>query len=191
MGFLGDLGYFGLLEFMPYFLSSIPDKVTNDARIYETIIAQIAIGSLGPFLSSKLVETSLGRKWTVIISYLCCGVFSFLFLIADSYWIVLGSTVLIYFFNATGFSTFFLMTPENFPTNIRAFGVSWVNGISKFGGFLAPFTLGLMIGVDGGVVIGIVLISVSFGFVAACGLLVKETKGKKLDGAGLSDIVED
>ena len=176
---------------MPYFLSNIPNKVTDDAHIYGTILLQITLGSTGTFASSKLVDTRFGRKWTMIISYLCCGVFSFLFIIANSYWLILVSTVLIYFFNYIGFAAFFLLVPENYPTNIRAIGQSWVNAASKFGGVLSPFTLGLLVKIDNGVIIGIFLIALSFGLVGAFGLLVKETRGRGMDAVSLSDTIKD
>lgn len=176
---------------MPYFLNNIPNKVTDDASIYGTIILQISLGSTGTFVASKLVDTRFGRKWTVIIAYICCGVFTFLFLLAFNYWMILFSTVLIYFFNYIGFSAFFLLVPENYPTNIRAIGQSWVNAVSKFGGVISPFTLGLLTELNNGVTLGVFLIALSFGVVGVFGLLVKETRGRGMDAVSLSDTIKD
>ena len=176
---------------MPFFLNNIPNKVTDDASVYGTIIIQFTLGSTGIFAASRLVDTQLGRKWTVIISYICCGVFSFLFLIASNYFMILGSTVLIFFFSNVGFASFFLLVPENYPTNIRAIGQSWVNAAGKLGGALSPFTLGFMVELNNGVTIGVVVIALAYGIIGPIGLMVKETRGRGMDAVSLSDTIKD
>ena len=68
--------YTSILYFMPAFLSKL-DIVTA----YSIILLQQTLGVPGTLVGSWLVETRLGRKFTITFSFALAGVCCFLFYI--------------------------------------------------------------------------------------------------------------
>ena len=82
--FLINLAYIGITDFMPQLLKDSGGGI-NGVMLYLTMVVQQASGIPGVLVSTWLVETWMGRKYTLAGSAIVSGMFCFLFLIADSY----------------------------------------------------------------------------------------------------------
>lgn len=80
---LAGYSYAGIMQFMPEFLEEFSTSTS-----YAIILAQHSCGIPGVFLSSKLVNTRLGRKYTITIFYISCGLFILFFSFSDLVWFV-------------------------------------------------------------------------------------------------------
>ena len=71
---------------MPVLLEGTGDKsFDTDFYKYETIMMQQLSAVPSIFISAKLVETCLGRRWTIAIPFFISGIFAYIFLYAESY----------------------------------------------------------------------------------------------------------
>ena len=172
--FLSDFSYAALMAFMPLLLSEVGAKIDNDLQIYGTILSQDFLGIPGTLISAYLVTTFLGKRWTSSGSFILTALCVFIFLTSTSYWMVLLSTSLIYFFNFMGYASLMAILQESYPVSIRALGVGWANSWCRFGGVLSPITVGLLFGVDGGMALSVLIISLSFGAVGLVSAFLPE-----------------
>ena len=166
--FLSDVSYSALSTFMPILLNKIGTKIDNDLEIYGTILAQTFLGIPGTLISSYLATTGFGKKWTTAMGFFLSGLSVFIFLVSTQYWMVLLSTSFISLFNFMGYSTIMAIIPESYTVDIRSLGVGWANSWCKFGGVVSPVTIGIIFELDGGVVLAVFILSLSF---AAVGVL--------------------
>ncbi len=77
-------------------------------------------------------------------------------------------------------------TPEQYPTNIRAFGSGWASAIGRMGGIVAPMVVTHMMVMQNGfsyvfMMFTAVLLAVALVIV----VLGEETKGRTLESIGL------
>jgi hypothetical protein len=68
---------------MPEFL-----KEFSTSTSYAIILAQHCCGIPGVLISSKLVETRLGRRYTLTIFYFISGILIVVFSLSDIFWYV-------------------------------------------------------------------------------------------------------
>lgn len=73
-----------------------------------------------------------------------------------------------------GYSSFIAHTAESYPVELRALAVGWANAWCKFGGVLSPVTIGYIFGIDGGISLGVFIISLCFCLVGIVALFLKE-----------------
>ena len=179
--FLGDFSFSALMAFMPILLSDVGAKIDNDIQLYGTIIAQEFLGIPGTILSSYLVTTFMGKRWTTSSSFIIPALCVFMFLTSTQYWMVLLSTSLIYFFNFMGYASLMAIVQESYPVSIRALGVGWANAWCKFGGVLSPVTVGLLFELEGGMALSVLIISVSFGAVGIVSAFLVEPRGRTVE----------
>ncbi|CAG9317870.1 yceI_1 [Blepharisma stoltei] len=177
---LVEIAYSTMASFMPIFLDKVGGKVSGDTQLYYTLIIQQSVGIPGIFLSTYLVETRLGRRWTISISFLIMGVLIFLFYSADSYPLLVVFSSLMFFFNYLGYSALYTMIAEFFPTEVRSIAVGWTNSWNKFAGVVTPAIIGVLLGMPGGLTISILICSI--GSISSGLLCMKlpETKGAEL-----------
>ncbi|OMJ93477.1 hypothetical protein SteCoe_3599 [Stentor coeruleus] len=177
--FLGDAAYGSLQAFMPILLQNLGSNLSSRLEIYSTVLAQVCLGIPGSILSSYLVTTFLGMKWTICLGFVLSGICVFLFLISNVYWMVLLTTSFINFFDFLGYSSSQAIVQESYPVRIRSLGVGWTNACCKFGGFISPIIIGLIFEVDGGMTLGVFIIAIFFGLVGVCACFLDEPKGKE------------
>mmetsp|Transcript_9544 Transcript_9544/g.14216 ORF Transcript_9544/g.14216 Transcript_9544/m.14216 type:complete len:428 (+) Transcript_9544:143-1426(+) len=175
-----NFGSTGINIFMPELLKESGGEVKG-VMLYMTIVIQQAAGIPGVFVSTKLVESRLGRKITLIFSVVVTGLFAFLFLVARSYALILTFTSLSSFFNYITFSCLYLITPESYHTEVRNTGVGIANSSAKLGGLIAPLLTGFMLDIKDGFSITLIAMSVMYWGSGLSALMLKETRGRSLD----------
>ncbi|MNW08228.1 putative niacin/nicotinamide transporter NaiP [compost metagenome] len=90
------------------------------------------------------------------------------------------------FFNLGAWGVLYTYTPEQYPTNIRAFGSGWASAIGRMGGIVAPMVVThMMIMENGFSQVFMMFTAVLFGVALVILILGEETKGKTLESIGL------
>ncbi|CAG9317875.1 unnamed protein product [Blepharisma stoltei] len=173
---LNEISFSTLLGFMPIFLDRVHAKIENDAQLYYTLIIQQSASLPGISLSSYLIETRLGRKWTVSLSFLFMGLSIFLFYSAVNYPMLLVFSSIQTCFNYIGYSAWYAMVSEFYPTGIRSGTLGWLSFCDKFFGLIAVSIIGALLGLPGGLEISIFICSFSCICSGIISMFLPETK---------------
>ncbi len=136
-------------------------------------------------MAAWLVE-KLGRKITLAGFIGFCAVSAYFFGQASSVSMIMFWGCLMSFFNLGAWGVLYTYTPEQYPTNIRAFGSGWASAVGRMGGILAPLVVTQMMVADHGfshvfLMFTLVLVAVALVII----ILGEETKGKTLESIGL------
>mmetsp|Transcript_7811 Transcript_7811/g.7669 ORF Transcript_7811/g.7669 Transcript_7811/m.7669 type:complete len:236 (+) Transcript_7811:227-934(+) len=131
--FLFYFSFIGCLLLFPHILASQSMETT-----YIVLISQQLSGLLGLILASKMVDTCFGRKWTMSVGFIFCGIMTFLFILADDFYISTVFSGLIYFGLLIGIASKNLITPESYKEDLRGTGVGFVMAVSRTAGIIAP-----------------------------------------------------
>ncbi|EDO27505.1 predicted protein, partial [Nematostella vectensis] len=126
---------------------------------------------------TMFIIDKLGRKYTAALEFVITAVFFFLLIICTD-----RLTMTIFIFIVRGaisgaFQTFYVYTPEVYPTVTRALGLGCCSGIARVGAMITPFvaqvllkeSVALSMGVYGGMSVICIIASL---------MLPIETKGR-------------
>lgn len=168
--------FIGILYFMPYFLSDL----TQD-EAYLIILVQQASGIPSVLLGSWLEETSLGRKYTFVISFVLSGICSLLFCYSENKTMVLGIQVIVCtsvlnLLMMMGYSVLFTLTPESFQPSIRSLGVGTSQLFAKISAVVCPIFIGWLLTVSSGFQVSVLVFTGLIFGSALLGFLIGETK---------------
>lgn len=174
--FLGNFAFAALVYFMPMLIKQSSSEEST-TFVWVIILIQQAAGIPGNFLAAWLMESSLGRKWLLVVASLVTSVLTFLFLMANGVGTTLLFSSLMMMCSYLTWSVAYTVTPESYPTEIRNSGVGWANTCAKFGGIVAPPLMGVLMELESGFVVSLVGIS---GVFVAIGLLCSLIKEKRV-----------
>ncbi|KAF5376819.1 hypothetical protein D9757_008908 [Collybiopsis confluens] len=200
-----SLAYTMFNVFLPKLLesSSVPssdDGATVRPKTLEESLWDVVIFTLGgcpgAILGAYMIESSLGRRWSLAASTFTTGLFCVVFIMADSTWAIRASTVGISLSATAMWAVLYGWTPEIFGTEgmihvafacfeqltgnapVRGTACGIASALSRIGGMIAPILGGVLLLVDRAIP---VFTSVAvFCFAGLCVLLLKENAG---DGA--------
>ncbi|PRP84229.1 membrane transporter [Planoprotostelium fungivorum] len=134
--FLTNVGFTGFNLFLPLLLKTKFHDTREDA-FKKTLIYNVA-GVPGSILGAWLVETRLGRKWTMTITCLISGVFMIIFNYVGSWTnssaVVVVVICFINFFSQIMYAAYYTYTPEVFPTMVRSSGMGVASLFGKLAG---------------------------------------------------------
>ncbi len=132
-----SLGYYGIFTWLPpIFAASGFTFIRDNVYPLQLLLAFAQIP--GYALAAYLVE-SWGRKQTLAMYLLGGAIFSFLFAIADTPAFFIGASMLLSFTLLGAWGALYAITPELFPTEVRATGVGWASAMARVAGIIAPF----------------------------------------------------
>ena len=137
--FFTSLGFGGFSVFLPSFFE---DKGIPPEDIYRNTFLMQAGGIPGILLATWLVETFLGRKWTMSISLIISGVAIYMFVLTDNGTQLLVFSVLMSFFSMLAYSAQYTITPELYPTSMRTMGVGACSCLNRSAAILSPLLSG-------------------------------------------------
>lgn len=144
---IGNFSATGFLIMLPLFL-----PIKTQVEIYSIILIQQVCGVPGMFIASKLIDSSLGRRWTTALGYLLTAVSIFPFICYTDFFIIISSAAIYNMMLQWGTAGILSITPESFPPSIRGSGVGFVFCMSRLTGLISPPVTGLLldwIGVGG------------------------------------------
>jgi putative MFS transporter len=179
--FLVSFAYVISSMFMPELLKRVGHGSESDRVTYMTMFVQQIAGIPGILLATWMVETRLGRRWTLSIALVLSGLCVFLFLIAMDYWMVLGASTLMLFFSLMAYSAQYTITPESYPTAIRSTGMGWCSAMSRTAGVITPAVAGLLFSLKGGTEIVLVVCVAFFAVAGVLAAFLRETRGRIID----------
>jgi len=136
--FLSNFGY-GLFNSMTLILITAKLGVSpTGSDAYRNAIITSCGGPIGAILGALLVDTRLGRKWTLVLGSALMAASLGVFYAVSSGVAVVASGL---FTQATAqimYAALYLYSPEIFPTDVRASGVALLSFVSRVAGIVAP-----------------------------------------------------
>ncbi len=138
-----------------------------------------AFAQIPGYLTSAFLVEKIGRKRTLASFLLLGGVSGLIFATAHDAPTLLGSLLLVSFFNLGAWGAVYPYTSELYPTEFRATGFGLGEGVGKTTAILAPVLFGVLLAATGQVLVPLALIAAFMavgGFVLA--LLGPETQGQ-------------
>jgi putative MFS transporter len=169
--------YYGIFLYVPSLLAARGlSEVRSNEFFFLSTIAQIP----GYFSAAWLVER-WGRKPTLIAYLLGTAVAAFLFGNSGTGTDAFVYAALLSFFNLGAWGVLYTITPELYPTAVRATGAGVAAAVGRIGGIIGPFltpVLVPMLGQSGVFALFMVLLVVT---ALNVWLLAEETKGRSLE----------
>ena len=132
-----NFAYYGAFIWLPTLL--VADGLSLPRSFAYTLI--ITLAQLpGYAVAAVLVET-WGRRPTLATFLVGSAVAAALFSTADGATSVIAFGMLLSFFNLGAWGALYALTPEVYPTLLRATGAGWAAGFGRLASILAPFSV--------------------------------------------------
>lgn len=170
--------YYGIFTWLP---SLLVEKGYPIVKSFEYSLILILAQLPGYVAAAWLIE-KLGRKTTLSLFMAACAVCAYFFGGAGSETEIIVWGCLLSFFNLGAWGVLYTYTPEQYPTNIRAFGSGWASAVGRIGGIIAPLVVtNMMVMPNGFGNVFMMFTVVLFAVAAVVFVLGEETKGKTLE----------
>jgi cyanate permease len=140
--FFINAGYTMFNTFLPALLVAL--GIDNDNVYLDTLFYTLA-SIPGALVGGWLVESSFGRKWSLVLSCSCCAIGLYFFTVLQSETAIVLAEAGINFFAQIFYAALFAYTPEMYPTKIRTTGVGVATSVSRIAGSLAPVLAGFLL----------------------------------------------
>ncbi|ALH94610.1 MFS transporter [Acinetobacter equi] len=174
--------YYGIFTWLP---SLLVKEGYTIVQSFEYVLVMILAQLPGYIVAAWLVE-KWGRKFTLAGFIAMCAVSAYFFGQSDSVALIVFWGCLMSFFNLGAWGVLYTYTPEQYPTNIRAFGSGWAAAIGRIGGIAAPLVVTHMMVMENGFSHVFLMFTVVLLAVAAVILILgEETKGRRLESIGM------
>lgn len=174
--FCVNFAYYGAFIWLPTILvASGFSLVRSFAYTLIITVAQLP----GYALSAYLIE-KWGRRPTLATFLVGSAVAASLFGLADSAPQVIGAGMLLSFFTLGAWGALYAVTPELYPTPLRATGAGWAAGIGRIAAILAPLAVPVLRDA-GGTLLLFVIFAALFVVAAAGAFGLPEKRGQTLE----------
>ena len=133
----------------------------------------------GYAVAAWLIEV-WGRRATLSVFLAGSAVSALLFGQASEVWSILATGMALSFFNLGAWGALYAVTPEMYPTSLRATGAGWAAGVGRMASIVAPPAVPLLLGVGGAPVVFVVF-AVFFVIAAAAAWGLVDKSGEALE----------
>jgi putative MFS transporter len=175
--FFQTVGYYGFASWVPTLIIAAGITTTLSLR-YSFLIALAA--PLGPLLAIRLADR-FERKWQIVASAICIGVFGLLFAEQKNPALLIACGVLLTCSNNCMSFAFHAYQSELFPTRVRAQAVGFVYSWSRLSAIFSSFLIAFFLR-DFGVIGVFAFIAVSMlAVVLSIGIFGPRTRGLALE----------
>jgi putative MFS transporter len=99
---------------------------------------------------------------------------------ASTVWAVIAAGMALSFFNLGAWGALYAVTPEMYPTSLRATGSGWAAGAGRIASIIAPLSVPLLLAAGGAPLLFIVF-AAFFGIAAAGAWGLADRRGAALD----------
>lgn len=174
--FCVNFAYYGAFIWIPSILFEAGyDLVKSFGFTLIITLAQLP----GYAVAAWLIEV-WGRRLTLSVFLAGSAVSAILFGIAGSEGMIIGTGMALSFFNLGAWGALYAVTPEIYPTSLRATGAGWAAGVGRIASIIAPLLVPVLLA-QGGAPLTFVVFSAFFAVatVAAWGLI--DRRGAALD----------
>jgi putative MFS transporter len=169
--------YYGIFLYVPSLLAARGlSEVRSNEFFFLSTIAQIP----GYFSAAWLVER-WGRKPTLVTYLIGTAVAALVFGSSDTGTVAFVSAALLSFFNLGAWGVLYTLTPELYPTAVRATGAGVAAAVGRIGGIIGPFLTPVLVPTLGqsGVFAMFMIVLVATALVVWA--LAEETRGRSLE----------
>lgn len=174
--FCVNFSYYGAFTWLPSLLFA--DGFTLVKSLQYTLV--ITLAQLpGYALSAWLIEVA-GRRRTLAGFLVGSAVAALLYSQAGTPGTILAAGMLLSFCTLGAWGALYAVTPEVYPTTLRARGAGAAAGFGRIASVLAPLAVPVLVGV-GGTGVVFVVFGVSFAVAALASRLLPEMRGTALD----------
>jgi MFS transporter, putative metabolite:H+ symporter len=171
------LTYYGIFLWIPSILATRGlSEVRSNEFFFLSTLAQVP----GYFSAAWLVER-IGRKPTLVAYLLGTAGSTFMFGNAGTGTDAFVWAALLSFFNLGAWGVVYTITPELYPTSVRATGSGVAAAVGRVGGIIGPYLTPVLvtaIAVNGTFAVFMALLVIT---AAAVALLAEETRGRSLE----------
>jgi MFS family permease len=138
--FCVNFSYYGAFIWLPTILVASGYSLVRSFAY--TLI--ITVAQLPGYAASAYLIERWGRRRTLAVFLAGSAVSAALFGLAGDATQVIGAGMLLSFFNLGAWGALYAVTPELYPTRIRATGAGWAAGIGRIAAILAPLAVPLL-----------------------------------------------
>ncbi len=174
--FCVNFSYYGAFVWLPSILVASGFSLVKSFEY--TLI--ITLAQLPGYLVAAWLVEKWGRSKTLAVFLTGSAVSAVAFGMADLEWQVIGAGMLLSFFNLGAWGALYAVTPELYPTELRATGSGWAAGIGRIASIIAPLLVPILSGVGGSVLLFSVF-AAFFLIAAAAALALADKRGKPLE----------
>ncbi|KFF59592.1 membrane protein [Cryobacterium sp. MLB-32] len=143
--FCVNFSYYGAFIWLPTILVASGFSLVRSFAY--TLI--ITVAQLPGYAASAFLIERWGRRRTLAVFLAGSAVSAVLFGLAGDTMQVIAAGMLLSFFNLGAWGALYAVTPEIYPTRIRATGAGWAAGIGRIAAILAPLAVPLLRDVGG------------------------------------------
>ncbi|TFC39819.1 MULTISPECIES: MFS transporter [unclassified Cryobacterium] len=174
--FCVNFSYYGAFIWLPTILVASGYSLVRSFAY--TLI--ITVAQLPGYAASAYLIERWGRRRTLAVFLAGSALAAALFAVAGDATQVIGAGMLLSFFNLGAWGALYAVTPELYPTRIRATGAGWAAGVGRIAAILAPLAVPMLREMGGTALLFTVF--AMFFVVAALGALgLPEKRGKALE----------
>ncbi|MET1015229.1 MAG: MFS transporter [Leifsonia flava] len=174
--FCVNFSYYGAFVWLPTILVASGFSLVRSFGY--TLI--ITLAQLPGYLVAAWLVEKWGRNKTLALFLTGSAVSAVLFGLAALEWQVIGAGMLLSFFNLGAWGALYAVTPELYPTQLRATGSGWAAGIGRIASIIAPLAVPLLTGFGGNVLLFSVF-AAFFLVAATAALTLADKRGKSLE----------
>lgn len=136
-----SLGYYGIFTWLPQFFRA--QQITL-LPVYEYSLL-LALAQIPGYLLAAFLVERWGRKQTLAAYLFGSALCSYLFTVASTASTILQSGMLLSFSLLGAWGALYALTPELFPTEVRATGMGWTSAMARAAGMIAPLIGGYLL----------------------------------------------
>ncbi len=151
--------YYGMFLWLP---SVMVMKGFNMIQSFEYVVIMTLAQLPGYFSAAWFIER-IGRKFVLVTYLLGTAASAFVFGTAESTALLIGSGMLLSFFNLGAWGALYAYSPEQYPAIIRGTGTGMAASIGRIGGILGPLLVGSLVSAG---------YSIGFIFTIFCGSII-------------------
>lgn len=174
--FCVNFSYYGAFIWIPSILVAQGyDLVRSFGFTLVITLAQLP----GYVVAAWLIEV-WGRRLTLSVFLAGSAVAAVAFGTASAEWVVIATGMALSFFNLGAWGALYAVTPEMYPTSLRATGSGWAAGVGRIASIVAPLLVPVLL-VTGGAPLLFVVFAAFFAVAAAATWGLADRRGRALD----------
>ena len=174
--FCVNFSYYGAFIWIPSILVSQGyDLVRSFGFTLIITLAQLP----GYAVAAWLIEI-WGRRLTLSVFLAGSAISAVFFGTATGESVVIATGMALSFFNLGAWGALYAVTPEMYPTSLRATGSGWAAGVGRIASIVAPLTVPILLAMGGAPLLFIVF-AAFFAIAAAAAWGLLDRRGRALD----------
>lgn len=173
--FCVNFAYYGAFTWIP---SILFDAGFDLVKSFEFTLI-ITLAQLPGYLVAAWLIEVWGRRATLSVFLVGSAAAAVMFGTATTAGAIIGFGMALSFFNLGAWGALYAITPELYPTKVRATGSGWAAGVGRIASIVVPLLVPFMLAA-GGKSLLFVVFSIAFAIAALSALVLSELRGKAL-----------